>query len=332
MNTPYAPGEPIVNLAAAPMTHTAGFLSIPVTARGGKVVVVTKPDPSLLLDVICDEGVTEFFLPPTVIYRLLERPDLAEKDTSCIKYFMYGAAPMSTEKLREAIRAFGPVLCQGYGQTEAAGSIAFMKPGDHFVGGDISGEIEGDERLTGCGRPIVFNQTAIMSDDGEVLPQGETGEICLKSDVVMMGYYNQPDKTAETLIDGWLHTGDIGHIDQDGFIHITDRKKDLIISGGFNVYPSEIEQVLWSHPAVLDCAVIGVPHADWGEAVKAVVELKPGETVTDAELIALCKEKLGSVKAPKSVDFVDQLPRSPVGKVLKKAIRDPYWQNADRNI
>lgn len=332
MNTPYEPGEPIVNLAAAPMTHTAGFLSIPVTARGGKIVVVAKPDPNAMLDVIAENGVTEFFLPPTVIYRLLEQPNIKDIDLSAVKYFMYGAAPMSTEKLREAISVFGPVLCQGYGQTECAGSIAFLKPGDHFINGDTSGELESDERLTACGRPIVFNQMAIMDEDNKQLPQGETGEICIKSDVVMMGYYKQPDKTAETVVDSWLHTGDVGHIDGDGFVHITDRKKDLIISGGFNVYPSEVEQIIWAHPAVMDCAVIGVPHADWGEAVKAVVELKSGETVTEAELIALCKQKLGSVKAPKSVDFIEALPRSPVGKVLKKAIRDPYWEKADRNI
>jgi acyl-CoA synthetase (AMP-forming)/AMP-acid ligase II len=332
MNTPYEPHETPVNMAAAPMTHTAGFLSIPITARGGKIVVVAKPDPAILLDIIADNKVTEFFLPPTVIYRLLEQPNIEDKDLSCVKYFMYGAAPMSTEKLREAIKTFGPVLCQGYGQTECAGSIAFLRTGDLFKNGDINGELESEERLTACGRPLVFNQVAIMNDENVILPQGETGEICISSDVVMKGYYKQPDKTAETIIDGWLHTGDIGHIDNDGFLHITDRKKDLIISGGFNVYPSEVEQVLWSHPSVLDCAVIGVPHSDWGEAVKAVVELKPGESATEQELIALCKEKLGSVKAPKSVDFSEALPRSPVGKVLKKAIRDPYWEKADRKI
>jgi acyl-CoA synthetase (AMP-forming)/AMP-acid ligase II len=183
---------------------------------------------------------------------------------------------------------------------------------------------------TGC--PSVLNTTAILDDTGKPLPQGETGEICVRSDVVMMGYYKQPDKTAETIIDGWLHTGDLGHIDTEGFLHITDRKKDVIISGGFNVYPSETEQVIWSHPAVLDCAVIGVPDDNWGEAVKAVVELKPGAQVSADELITLCKERLGSVKAPKSVDFIPTLPRSPVGKVLKKELREPYWAHAARRV
>jgi len=183
-----------------------------------------------------------------VIYRLLEIPGIEERDFSSLRYLMYGAAPMSVEKLRRAIEVFGPVMFQGYGQTEAPGSISFLRTGDHFR----DGKIADDNRLSSCGLPSVLNTTAILDDTGKPLPQGETGEICVRSDVVMMGYYKQPDKTAETIIDGWLHTGDLGHIDTEGFLHITDRKKDVIITGGFNVYPSEVEQVLWSHPAVLD--------------------------------------------------------------------------------
>jgi acyl-CoA synthetase (AMP-forming)/AMP-acid ligase II len=328
LNSPYLPDEQIVNLAAAPMTHTAGFLTLSCTARGGKVVVLAKPDPDALLGAIEEHGVTEFFLPPTVIYRLLEVPGIETRDFSSLHYLMYGAAPMSVEKLRKAIEVFGPVMFQGYGQTEAPGSISFLRPGDHFR----DGKIADDNRLSSCGLPSLLNTTAILDDDGKPVPQGETGEICLRSDVVMMGYYKQPDKTAETIVDGWLHTGDLGHIDAEGFLHITDRKKDVIITGGFNVYPSEVEQVIWSHPAVLDCAVIGVPDEKWGEAVKAVVELKPDTQVSSEELIALCKAQVGSVKAPKSIDFIASLPRSPVGKVLKKDIRETYWKNAGRAI
>lgn len=328
INTPYLPGEQIVNMAAAPMTHTAGFLTLSATARGGKIVVMTKPDPVTLLATIEEEGVTEFFLPPTVIYRLLDLPDIETRDLSSIRYFMYGAAPMSVEKLRRALEVFGPVMLQGYGQTEAPGSIAFLRPGDHFR----EGLVADDRRLSSCGLPSVLNTTAIFDDDGQPLPAGETGEICVRGDIVMLGYYKLPDKTAETIVDGWLHTGDLGHIDEEGFLHITDRKKDVIISGGFNVYPSEVEQVIWSHPAVLDCAVIGVPDDKWGEAVKAVVELKPSASASADEIIQLCKENLGSVKAPKSVDFIAALPRSPVGKVLKKDLRERYWKDAPRRI
>lgn len=327
INTPYLPGEDIVNLAAAPMTHTAGFLSLPATARGGKVVVMTKPDPAELLDIVEKHGVTEFFLPPTVIYRLLDLPGISNRDFSKLRFIMYGAAPMSVEKLREAIAVFGPVMHQGYGQTECPGAISFLRPGDHFR----DGEVAEDARLRSCGLPSITNETAIQDDECNILAQGETGEICVRGDIVMMGYYKNPEKTAETIIDGWLHTGDIGHIDEEGFLHITDRKKDMIISGGFNVYPSELEQVIWSHPAVMDCAVIGVPHPDWGEAVKAVVELKPGQSVEAKDLQAMCKERLGSVKSPKSVAFVDSLPRSPVGKVLKKDLRDMYRDENKEN-
>ena len=328
INSPYAPGEPIVNLAAAPMTHSAGFLSISATARGGKVVVLTKPDPISLLDTIERERVTELFLPPTVIYALLETPEIEARDFSSLRYIMYGAAPMSIDKLRRAIEVFGPVMHQGYGQTEAPGSIAFLRPGDHFV----DDKIAPDSRLSACGVPAITNAISIQDDQRKPLPQGESGEICVSGDIVMKGYYKQPDKTAQTIIDGWLHTGDIGHLDAEGYLHITDRKKDMIISGGFNVYPSEVEQVIWSHPAVLDCAVIGVPDDKWGEAVKAVIELKPGASVDPSEIIALCRDRLGSVKAPKSVDFVTTLPRSPVGKVLKKDIRAAYWTQSDRKI
>jgi len=326
---PYPADVKPVNLAAAPITHTAGLLALPCTARGGTVVVLTKPDPAQLLGAIQKYRVTELFLPPTVIYRLLDIPDLRKKaDFSSLEFFLYGAAPMSVEKLKLAIDVFGPVMMGGYGQTEAPTSISFLTPGEHFV----AGQLAPDGRLASVGRPNPLVRVEIMSDANAILPSGETGEICVRGDLVMKGYYKAPEQTAETIVDGWLHTGDIGHVDSDGYLHITDRKKDMIISGGFNVYPSEIEQVIWSHPAVQDCAVIGVPDAQWGEAVKAVVELNAGQLVSADELIALCKDRLGSVKAPKTIEFVDSLPRSPVGKVLKKDLRARYWQGVDRKI
>jgi acyl-CoA synthetase (AMP-forming)/AMP-acid ligase II len=324
----YPADRPPVNLMAAPMTHTAGLLAVPCTARGGTVVVLTKPDPALMLASIARHGVTELFLPPTVIYRLLDIPSIRQCDFSSLRYLLYGAAPMSVEKLKQAIDVFGPVMMGGYGQTEAPGTISFLRPEEHFV----DGKLASDERLSSVGRPSPLVRVEIFDDDCAPLAQGETGEICVRSDLVMKGYYKDPAKTSETIIDGWLHTGDVGHLDAQGYLHITDRKKDMIISGGFNVYPSEVEQVIWAHPAVQECAVIGVPDDKWGEAVKAVVELNAGRTVTADELIELCKGKLGSVKAPKSIDFVDALPRSAAGKVLKKELRKGYWAGQERKI
>jgi len=229
---PYSAGDTPVNLAAAPMTHTAGLLSLPCTARGGTVVVVTRPDPALLLGAIPKYRVTELFLPPTVIYRLLDIPDLGRKvDFSSLKYFMYGAAPMSVEKLKQAIEVIGPVMMGGYGQTEAPASIAYLPPSGHFV----NGRLAPDERLASVGHPNPLARVEIMNDANQILPRGETGEICVRGDLVMKGYYKAPERTAETIVDGWLHTGDIGHLDADGYLHITDRKKDMIIPGGVDV-------------------------------------------------------------------------------------------------
>lgn len=331
LNTYYPNDQYPVNLAAAPMTHTAGVLSVPCSARGGIVVVLTKPDPMAVFEAIAKQRVTEFFLPPTVIYRLLDVPGIEKIDFSPVKYLLYGAAPMSVEKLKKAIQIFGPIMMGGYGQTEAPASISYFRPEEHFKGGIDKGFVD-DSRLTSVGRPCMLTQVEIMDTNNKILPAGETGEICVRGDLVMKGYYKAPEKTAEAIIDGWLHTGDIGHMDEEGYLYITDRKKDMIISGGFNIYPQEVEQVLWGHPAVADCAVIGVPDEKWGEAVKAVVELKPGKAATPEELIALCKERLGSVKAPKTVDITSALPRSTAGKVLKKDLRAEYWKGATKKI
>jgi acyl-CoA synthetase (AMP-forming)/AMP-acid ligase II len=287
-----------------------------------------KPDPQLVLRAIQEYKITKLFLPPTVIYRLLAQSNVREFDYSSLKYLIYSAAPMLTDKLRIALDIFGPVIAQGYGQTEALG-ITSMSPEEYFV----DGRVASDFRLSAAGRPAMpFSNVVIMNDSNEIMPSGEVGEICVRGDQVMKGYYKNPYTTQSTIIDGWCHTGDVGFFDEEGYLHINDRKKDMIISGGFNIYPSEIEQVISSFEAVQECAVIGVPDEDWGEAVKAVVELSPGKTVTAGEIIALCKQRLGSVKAPKSVDFIDELPRSPRGKVLKRELRDRYWKGLKRKI
>lgn len=324
----YGANEPIVNLAAAPLTHTAGVFSFMATLRGGRVVILPRPEPQLLVETIERQRVTELFLPPTVIYALLDLPGIEQRDFSSLRYFLYGAAPMSPEKLRRALEIFGPVMIQGYGQSEAPAAISCLRPEEHFDGEAVAS----NERLSSCGRAFPFTTVSIRDDSDRALPVGAVGEIYVRGDVVMKGYYKDPDRTAQTIVAGWLRTGDVGFLDAGNFLHITDRKKDVIITGGFNVFSVEVEALINAHPAVRDCAVIGVPDDKWGEAVKAIVELKPGCMLSADELLAFCKERLGGVKAPKSIDFSEQLPRSPAGKVLKRALREPFWALHSRRV
>ncbi len=324
----WLPDPKPVMLVAAPITHAGGGLSYHVLAVGGSLILMEKPDPQLVLKAIGNHKITKLFLPPTVIYRLLDQPNVRDFDYGSLRYLVHSASPMAVDKLRTAIEVFGPVMAEGYGQTEALG-IAYKTPEENFK----DGKVAPDFRLSACGRPAIpYCRTVIMNDNNEIIPQGETGEICVRGDQVMAGYYKNPYATKKTIIDGWCHTGDVGFFDEEGYLHVIDRKKDMIITGGFNVYPTEIEQVIMSLDAISDCAVIGVPDDNWGEAVKAVVELVPGKTVTDKDIIALVKQRLGSVKAPKTVDFMRDLPRSTRGKVLKRVLRDRYWEGKGRKI
>jgi acyl-CoA synthetase (AMP-forming)/AMP-acid ligase II len=326
---PPKPGKPPVHLCAAPMTHAAGVVALSLMGYGATNVVMNGVQLPELMANIETYGVTNLFLPPTAIYVMLAHPEVRNFDYSSLDYFVYAAAPMSVDKLREAIEVFGPVMAQSYGQAEAPMICTYLPPEAHVEA--IAGNKA--HRLASCGQPALLTPVEIMDDDGAVVPVGERGEIVVRGALVMKGYYKNAEATAEvTTADGWHRTGDIGLKDADGFVYIVDRKKDMIISGGFNIYPSEIEQVIWSHPAVQDCAVIGVPDDKWGEAVKAIVELKPGARADADEIVALCKRELGSVKAPKSVEFWDELPRSAVGKVRKKDMRDKYWAGRDRAI
>ena len=320
---------PPVHLVIAPMTHAAGALCFPALGRGGTNVIMSKPDPQAILAAMARHRVTDLFLPPTLIYALLAQPNVRDFDYSALRYFVYGAAPMSTTKLREAIEVFGPVMTQMFGQTEAPMIITFMTPREH-LGAD--GKPAGDERLTSCGRATPFVDVAVMGEDGSLLPDGQAGELVVRGDLVMGGYYKNEAATAEASRNGWHRTGDVGLRDADGWFHIVDRKKDMIISGGFNIFSAEVEQAMLAHPAILDCAAIGVPDDKWGEAVKAVVQLKPGASTDETALIEHAKALLGSVKAPKTVEIWPDLPRSTVGKVLKKDIRARYWEGRSRAI
>jgi acyl-CoA synthetase (AMP-forming)/AMP-acid ligase II len=309
--------ETPVYLALAPLTHAAGVLTFPILALGGATVIMPKADLSKFLHHIETYRVTTTFLPPTVIYMLLEHPEVHEIDYASLKYFWYGAAPISAVKLKQAIETFGPVMTQFYGQTEAPMLITYLSPQEHFA--EDGGYAE--QRLRSCGRPTPLVRVGIMDDDGDFLPAGQRGEIVVQGSLVMPGYYKNKDATASAFSDGWLRTGDVGYFDDEGYLYLVDRKKDLIITGGFNVFSAEVEQAVLQHPSVQDCAVVGLPHEKWGEMVVAVVQLREGYELDEMAIIKFCKERIGSVKSPKRVFAMPDLPRSAVGKVLKRDIR-----------
>lgn len=316
------------HLVVAPMTHFAGSFIFALTVVGGTHILLDSVEPEAILAAIEAERAHTLFLPPTIIYRMLSSPDLGRHAYSSLQRFAYGAAPMAPQKLREAIAAFGPVMTNFFGQAEGIGPICFLAPEDHRP--DAGGVWE--DRLMSIGKPSILRQVAIVDDDGQPQPPGTRGEVAVRSWGVTQGYEKNPQATAEAFKNGWYLTGDIGVADAEGYVTLVDRKKDMIVSGGFNIYPAEVERELLSHPDVQEAAVIGVPDPDWGEAVKAVVELRAGGAVSEAELIALCKDRLGSMRAPKSVEFRDELPRNATGKVLKREIRAPFWEGYERAI
>jgi acyl-CoA synthetase (AMP-forming)/AMP-acid ligase II len=304
-------------LALAPLTHAAGVLCFPVMTLGGEIVIMPRPELTDFLALIEERKITHTFLPPTLIYMLLDHPGLARTDLTSLQCLWYGAAPMSVSRLTEALTRIGPVLGQLFGQSEAPMMISTLAPAEHFRDdGSLA-----TERLSSAGRPAPLTTVAIMNDEGRVLGRGERGEIVIRGSLVMAGYYKNPQASADAARYGWHHTGDIGYLDQDDFLFIVDRAKDMIITGGFNVYSAEVEQVLLAHPAVQDCAVIGLPDEKWGERVTAVLQLRPGQAVTADDVRAFVKDRLGSVKAPKQIEVWPDLPRSKVGKILKPEIK-----------
>ena len=316
-------------LVAAAMTHAAGIGSFATILEGGSIVVMDGFSPEKLLAAIEAHKVTSLFLPPTAIYMLLAFSGVNYYDYASLRYFWYAAAPMSTKKLKEAMSIFGPVMVQTYGQAEAPMICAFLSTQDH-VSALAS---ENNSILGSCGKASPGITFAIVDDSGCMLPQGLQGEIAVKGNLLMKGYHRSFEATNAIRVDGWQLTGDIGVLDKCGYLSILDRKGDMIISGGFNVYPGEIEQLIWGMPGIKDCAVIGLPDEKWGEQVTAVIELKDANVIPDKEeIIRCCKEKLGSIKTPKQVLIFDELPRSPVGKVLKKELRAMFWDDQKRKI
>lgn len=304
-------------LALAPLTHSAGVLTFPILSLGGEVVIMPKPDVGEFLSHIESHRITHAFLPPTVIYGVLDHPALDTTNLSSLRCLWYGAAPMSPTRLAEALTRIGPVLGQLFGQTEAPNMIATLAPAEHF---HDDGSIA-TERLTSAGRPTPLTTVAILAEDGSELPRGERGEIVVRGPLVMAGYHENLAATAEVSAYGWHHTGDIGYLDEDNFLYVVDRAKDMIITGGFNVYSAEVEQALAAHPAVKESAVVGIPDDKWGERVTAAVLLRPDQQADPAELAAFVKERIGSVKTPKTIEIWTDLPRSKVGKILKNDVR-----------
>ena len=308
-------GRPVY-LALAPLTHAAGVLCFPIMTLGGRIVIMHHPDIGEFLDLIARHRVTHTFLPPTVIYMLLDHPQLASSDLSSLQCFWYGAAPISAARLEEALQRIGP-MAQLFGQTEAPMMISMLSPEGHY---NPDGSIA-RERLASAGRISPLVTAGIMDGDGNLLPSGSRGEIVVRGSLVMEGYYRNPEATAEVSKHGWHHTGDIGYLDGEGYLYIVDRAKDMIITGGFNVYSIEVENALRAHEAVQDCAVIGLPDPKWGERIVAVVQPRTGHRIDPAALAAFVKGQIGSVKTPKQIEVWDDLPRSKVGKVLKPDIR-----------
>ena len=309
-------------LLTTPISHAAGGIIPPVLLKGGTVILQPGFDVERLLATVEAERITTLFLVPTMIYMLLDRLRTQPADVSSLQLVIYGAAPMSPTRLREALDRFGPIFMQVYGQVETSPTISALFKRDHL---DPS-------LLTSCGRTLAAHELTLLDEEGGEVDPGDPGEICLRGPTLMRGYWNRPAETTAAFRGGWLHTGDIARRDERGFLHIVDRAKDMIISGGFNVYPREVEDVLTSHPGVERAAVIGVPDEKWGEAVQAFVVARDGQRPDAAELVRLVRERKGAVHAPKRLEFVGSLPLTPIGKVDKKAVRALFWADRERQV
>jgi fatty-acyl-CoA synthase len=312
-------------LAATPISHAAGVTIYPVMLRGGYTRLTRGFDADLFCRIVSEEKITATFLVPTLIYALIDNSTVRERyDLSSLDLIIYGAAPMSPERLGGAMRIFGNVFVQLYGQTEAPQCITCLRKIDH--------DLARPERLGSCGRPNPLVDVRLFDSNMREVDIGEPGEICVRGTLVMQGYWKRPEATEEALRGGWLHTGDVAVKDRDGYLYIVDRTKDMIISGGFNIYPREVEDALMSHAAVASAAVIGVPDEKWGEAVKAFVVLKANAKADPAELQAHLKAKRGGPWSPKSIEFVTDIPVTGLGKIDRKALRAPYWEGRSRDV
>lgn len=295
---------------------------------GATNVILESFEPRAALQTLAREGITTCNSVPSMIIQLLESDELARHDYSCLKWLGYGASPMPLEVLRKAIAAFGPKLLQVYGLTEANPLLTLLPVQEHV----LEGEERLVRRLTSCGREIINVDVRVVDDRGAEVKPGQVGEIIARGDSIIREYWLMPEETEQTIRDGWLYSGDLATVDEDGYIYIVDRKKDIIISGGENISSREVEEAIYCHPAVLEASVIAVPDEQLVEAVKAVVVLKKGQQASEEEIIAVCRQKLAGYKRPRSVDFIDFLPKSASGKILKRELRERYWRDQPRRV
>ena len=317
----WQPGE--VALVTAPLFHTAGSAWANCALQsGGSIVLLREVTPATILKALEEHKVTQALLVPAVIQMALQSPECESRDFSHLKRMLYGASPIAVPVLRQALETFGCEMEQGYGLTETVGPVAMLRPDDHLH----------DEKLQSCGKAVPGADIRVVDEKGNECASGNVGEIVVAGVQVMNGYWNRPEDTAAAIRDGWFHTGDAGYFDEDGYLYIHDRLKDMIVSGAENVYPAEVERALESCPGIAEVAVIGVPDPQWGEAVKAIVVARDGETLSEEAIIEYARVHIARFKCPKSVDFVDSIPRNPSGKILKKELRAPYWEGHERKI
>lgn len=318
-------GDDEICLVSMPIFHVSGTcFAIWGFHTGATNVILPQADADAIVDAIVNHRVTKLLIVPALIQMILERPDIDKVDLTSVRTLYYGASPISGDLLARSLAVFGCNFVQLYGMTETSGTIAHLGPDQH--------DVKGTPRMASCGRAVAGVEIRIVDENGRTLPPREIGEIVIKSPTIMLGYWRKEEATQEVLRDGWYYSGDTGYLDEDGYLYICDRIKDMIVSGGENVYPAEVEKALQSHPAVREVAVIGVPDKKWGEAVKAVIALKPGATATAEELIAYARTLIAGYKVPKSIDFMDSLPRNAAGKILRRELRKPYWENQERQV
>lgn len=315
-----------ISLIAMPVAHIGGSgWGVHGMLAGCKGVVAREFDPSKVLDFIEHDRVSKLFLVPVAMQIVLRDPRARRVDYSRLKYVLYGASPIPAALLREGMEVFGCGFVQQYGMTETTGTIVALAPEDHTPADVL--------RMRAAGKAMPGSEVAVVGPDGQRLPPGDVGEVVIRSPQNMAGYWKQPEDTARSIdADGWLHSGDAGYMDEDGYLYIHDRVKDMIISGGENIYPAEVESVIYGHPAVADVAVIGVPDEKWGEAVKAIVVLRPGATPDRDGIIAWARERVAGFKVPKSIDFIEAMPRNASGKLLRRTLREPYWAGRTRQV